>query len=72
LAAVLAGIAGSVTVSQYLLKIKDHQMDTKNPKTTELAQDLAFKMREDFYLSKLAEQNDIEGAKTYSHDEAWK
>jgi len=28
--------------------------------------------REDFYLSKLAEKIDIKGAKTYSHEEAWK
>ena len=29
-------------------------------------------MREDFYLSKVAQELDKEGAKTYSHDEAWK
>ncbi len=32
----------------------------------------ALEMREDFYLSKLAEKLDIEGAKTYSHDDVWK
>lgn len=32
----------------------------------------ALERREDFYLSKLAEKIDIKGAKTYSHEEAWK
>ena len=32
----------------------------------------ALEMREDFYLSKLAEKLDTKGAKTYGHDEAWK
>lgn len=32
----------------------------------------ALEMREDFYISKLAEKIDKEGAKTYSHDDAWK
>lgn len=32
----------------------------------------ALELREDFYLSKLADRLDKEGVKTYSHDEAWK
>lgn len=32
----------------------------------------ALSMREDLYLSKVAEENDQVGAKTYSHDDAWK
>ena len=32
----------------------------------------ALEMREDLYLSKVAEKLDQEGVKTYSHDEAWK
>lgn len=32
----------------------------------------ALEKREDFYLSKMAEKIDIKGAKTYSHNEAWK
>ena len=32
----------------------------------------ALEMREDFYLSKLAEQLDREGVKTFSHENAWK
>ncbi len=32
----------------------------------------ALEMREDLYLSKLAEKLDKEGVKTYTHDEAWK
>jgi predicted DNA-binding protein len=32
----------------------------------------ALEMREDFYLSKVAESLDKKGAKTYSHDDAWK
>lgn len=27
---------------------------------------------EDFYLSRIAEEVDVEGAKTYSHEDAWK
>lgn len=32
----------------------------------------ALEMREDLYLSKIAEELDKEGAKTYSHSEVWK
>jgi predicted DNA-binding protein len=32
----------------------------------------ALELREDFYLSKIAEKLDKEGVKTYGHDEAWK
>jgi hypothetical protein len=32
----------------------------------------ALEIRGDFYLSKVAEKLDEEGAKTYQHDEAWK
>jgi hypothetical protein len=32
----------------------------------------ALELREDFYLSKLAEKVDNKGSKTISHDEAWK
>ncbi|MBP6104555.1 MAG: hypothetical protein KA508_05820 [Gammaproteobacteria bacterium] len=32
----------------------------------------ALEMREDLYLSRVAEKLDQEGAKTYSHHEAWK
>ena len=31
----------------------------------------ALEMREDVYLSKVAKEIDIEGAKTYDHDTAW-
>ncbi|NNM60394.1 MAG: hypothetical protein HKM04_11360 [Legionellales bacterium] len=31
----------------------------------------ALEMREDFYLSQVAEKLDKEGVKTYTHDEAW-
>ncbi len=32
----------------------------------------ALERREDLYLSKVAERNDRKGAKTYSHEDAWK
>lgn len=32
----------------------------------------ALEMREDFYLSRLASELDIENVKTFSHDDAWK
>lgn len=31
----------------------------------------ASEIREDFYLSKLAERLDVEGVKTSSHEDAW-
>jgi predicted DNA-binding protein len=32
----------------------------------------ALELREDFYLSKVAEKLDKKGAKTYNHEDAWK
>ncbi|MEI6805448.1 MAG: hypothetical protein WCK49_02950 [Myxococcaceae bacterium] len=32
----------------------------------------ALEMREDFYLSRLANKLDQEGVRTFSHDDAWK
>lgn len=32
----------------------------------------ALEMREDFYLSEVAKKLDVKGAKTYSHEDAWK
>jgi hypothetical protein len=32
----------------------------------------ALEMREDFYLSKIAKELDVKGAKTYGHEDAWK
>ena len=32
----------------------------------------ALELREDVYLSKVADQRDKKGAKTHSHDDAWK
>lgn len=32
----------------------------------------ALEMREDFYLSRLAENLDSEGVRTFSHEDAWK
>jgi len=40
-----------------------------------LVRDLALEgleLREDLYLSKVAQKLDLDNAKTYSHDEAWK
>lgn len=31
----------------------------------------ALEIREDFYLSKVAEKLDVDGAKTYEHENAW-
>jgi len=32
----------------------------------------ALEMREDYYLSKLADKLDVDSAKTYSHEDVWK
>lgn len=32
----------------------------------------ALEMREDYYLSKIAAKSDVQGVKTYSHEDAWK
>ena len=32
----------------------------------------ALEMREDLYLSKVAEKIDVKGAKVYKHDDVWK
>lgn len=32
----------------------------------------ALEMREDYCLSKIAAKSDVQGAKTYSHEDAWK
>ena len=55
-----------------LLSILAHQ---EHKSVASLVRELALEaleMREDFYLSKVAEKNDINGAKTHSHEDAWK
>ncbi len=47
----------------------DHQSVASLVRTLTLE---ALEMREDIYLSRIAEQLDKDGVKTYSHDEAWK
>lgn len=47
----------------------------KNQSLASLVRELtmeAIDLREDAYLSKLAAKLDIDGAKTYSHKDAWK
>lgn len=46
-------------------------MVSKNPSVNTALLE-ALEMREDLFLSKLAEKLDKENAKTHSHDEAWK
>lgn len=55
-----------------LLSILAHQ---EHKSVASLVRELALEaleMREDFYLSKLAEKLDKNDAKTYGHHEAWK
>jgi len=53
-----------------LASLAHHEHKSVSKLVRELALE-ALEMREDFYLSKVAEKLDQEGVKTYGHDEAW-
>ena len=58
-------------VSELLSRLANQERKSVASLVRELAVE-ALELREDFYLSKLAEKIDIKGAKTFSHDETWK
>jgi hypothetical protein len=65
----------NVTFEEVTAGLLSHLADQEHKSLSSLVRELtieALEMREDFYLSKVAEKLDKEGAKTYGHDDAWK
>jgi predicted DNA-binding protein len=65
----------NVTFEEYTIGMLSGLAYKEHKSVASLVRELvleALEMREDFYLSKDAEKLDKNGAKTYSHDEAWK
>jgi len=65
----------NVTFEEVTAGLLSHLAHLEHKSVARLVRELALEaleMREDFYLSKVAQELDKEGAKTYSHDEAWK
>ena len=65
----------NVTFEETIAGLLSHLAHQEHKSVASLVRELtleALEMREDFYLSKVAEKIDRQGAKTYSHDDAWK
>ncbi|EKE01554.1 MAG: hypothetical protein ACD_21C00105G0003 [uncultured bacterium] len=65
----------NVTFEEATAGLLAHLALQENKSVASLVRELALKaleMREDLYLSKVAEKLDKDGVKTYSHHEAWK
>lgn len=65
----------NVTFEEEISAILIDLADQEKKSVASLVRELTLEgldMREDRYLSDLAERRDQEGVKTYSHDEAWK
>lgn len=65
----------NVTFEEVTAGFLSHLAHQEDKSVSRLVRELALEAlerREDFYLSKVAERIDIEGAKTYGHDDAWK
>lgn len=65
----------NVTFEETTVGLLSHLAHQEHKSVASLVRELALEaleMREDFYLSKVAEKIDIQGTKTYSHDDAWK
>lgn len=60
-----------VAVANLLSNLASQEHKSVSSLVRELALE-ALERREDFYLSKIADKIDIKGAKTYSHEDAWK
>lgn len=54
-----------------LTKLAKHEKKSVASLVRELSLE-ALEMREDLYLSNLAEKLDVDGADSYGHEEAWK
>ena len=59
------------TIAGFLAQLAHQEHKSVASLVRELALE-ALEMREDLYLSKVAEKLDQDGVKTYSHEEAWK
>jgi predicted DNA-binding protein len=65
----------NVTFEETTAGLLSHLAHQEHKSAASLVRELALEaleMREDFYLSKVAEKLDKDGVKTYSHDDAWK
>ena len=65
----------NVTFEEVTIGLLSHLAHQEDKSVARLVRELALEaleMREDFYLSTVAEKLDTEGAKTYEHDTAWK
>ncbi len=65
----------NVTFEEVTVGVLSHLAQQEHKSMASIVRELALEaleMREDLYLSKIAAEVDRKGAKTYSHDEAWK
>ena len=65
----------NVTFEEAISSLLTNLATKENKSTSRLVRELtlsALEMREDLYLSNLAEKLDKDGIKTYSHSEVWK
>ncbi len=65
----------NVTFEEVTAGLLSHLAHLEHKSVSSLVRELALEaleLREDFYLSKVAEKLDKEGAKTYGHDDAWR
>lgn len=65
----------NVTFEATIAGLLSHLAHQEHKSVASLIRELALEaleMREDLYLSKVAEKSDQEGVKTYGHDDAWK
>ena len=65
----------NVTFEETTVGLLAHLAHQEHKSVSSIVRELsleALERREDLYLSKLAEKLDQPGAKTYSHDDAWK
>jgi len=65
----------NVTFEEAMARFLSHLANQEHKSVASLVRELALEaleMREDLYLSKVAEKLDKKGSKTYGHDDAWK
>lgn len=65
----------NVTFEEATAGLLSHLASQEHKSVASLVRELALEaleMREDLYLSQVAEKLDKEGIKTYGHDDAWK
>ncbi len=65
----------NVTFEEATAGLLSSLAEYENKSLSSIVRDLtieALELREDLYLSKIAQKLDIPNSKTYNHDEAWK